>query len=253
MILGGINSTSNAVAGTQSADDQARLEEDLNQFLTLLVTQLENQDPLDPMDSTEFTSQLVQFASVEQQIKQNTNLEQLVGLQQNNQISSMVNFIDKLVEVEGQSIPLEDGQAEFTYTLPVNAKSASIIIRPKWHYCFRTRSRYNCRATHIYLGWLQPQRSDRPRWPVFRSCYRAGSSKRDHHHQPDRIRTRYRCRHRQWRYVTVHGRYRSTTNKRDFCKRSRCSSSRQLTRRFKNSSAIWLMIEGEEKCHSLVH
>jgi len=120
MILGGINSTSNAVAGTQSADDQARLEEDLNQFLTLLVTQLENQDPLDPMDSTEFTSQLVQFASVEQQIKQNTNLEQLVGLQQNNQISSMVNFIDKLVEVEGQSIPLEDGQAEFTYTLPVN-------------------------------------------------------------------------------------------------------------------------------------
>lgn len=129
MILGGINSTSNAVAGTQSADDQAQLEEDLNQFLTLLVTQLENQDPLDPMDSTEFTSQLVQFASVEQQIKQNTNLEQLVGLQQNNQISSMVNFIDKVVEVEGQSIPLEDGQAEFTYTLPVNAKSASIIIR----------------------------------------------------------------------------------------------------------------------------
>ncbi len=129
MILGGINSTSNAVAGTRSADDQAQLEEDLNQFLTLLVTQLENQDPLDPMDSTEFTSQLVQFASVEQQIKQNTNLEQLVGLQQNNQISSMVNFIDKVVEVEGQAIPLENGQAEFTYTLPVNAKSASIIIR----------------------------------------------------------------------------------------------------------------------------
>lgn len=129
MILGGINSTSNALEGTQSADDQAQLEEDLNQFLTLLVTQLENQDPLDPMDSTEFTSQLVQFASVEQQIKQNTNLEQLVGLQQNNQISSMVNFIDKIVEIEGQSFPLEDSQAEFTYTLPANAKSASIIIR----------------------------------------------------------------------------------------------------------------------------
>ncbi len=41
----------------------------------------------------------------------------------------MVNFIDKIVEVEGQNIPLENGQAEFTYNLPANAKTASIIIR----------------------------------------------------------------------------------------------------------------------------
>lgn len=129
MILGAAASATNAAQSGQSADDQAQLEEDLNQFLTLLVTQLENQDPLDPMDSTEFTSQLVQFASVEQQIYQNSNLEQLVGLQENNQISSMVNFIDKVVEVEGQNIPLENGQAEFTYNLPANAKTASIIIR----------------------------------------------------------------------------------------------------------------------------
>lgn len=128
MILGSSTSAA-AIDGTKSADNQAQLEEDLNQFLTLLVTQLENQDPLDPMDSTEFTSQLVQFASVEQQIFQNANLEQLVGLQENNQISSMVNFIDKVVEVEGQAIPLENGEAEFTYNLPANAKSASIIIR----------------------------------------------------------------------------------------------------------------------------
>jgi flagellar basal-body rod modification protein FlgD len=128
MILGSSTSAS-SIAGTQSADNQAQLEEDLNQFLTLLVTQLENQDPLDPMDSTEFTSQLVQFASVEQQIFQNANLEQLVSLQQNTQISSMVNFIDRVVEVPGQALPLENGQAEFTYTLPVNAKSATIFIR----------------------------------------------------------------------------------------------------------------------------
>lgn len=129
MILGATSAAASAVAGGKAADDQAKLEEDLNQFLTLLVTQLENQDPLDPMDSTEFTSQLVQFASVEQQIYQNANLEQLVNFQQNTQISSMVNFIDKVVEVPGQALPLENGHAEFTYTMPANARSATIFIR----------------------------------------------------------------------------------------------------------------------------
>jgi flagellar basal-body rod modification protein FlgD len=124
------SSTNSTVAeGSKSADSQAKLEEDLNRFLNLLVTQLKNQDPLDPMDSNEFTSQLVQFASVEQQIFQNSNLETLVGLQQNNQVASMVDFIDKTVEVDGTKFPLENSHAEFTYTMPAGAKSASIIIR----------------------------------------------------------------------------------------------------------------------------
>ena len=58
-----------------------KLAEDFQQFLTLLTTQLQNQDPLSPMDSTEFTNQLVQFAQVEQQINQNQKLDDLVALQ----------------------------------------------------------------------------------------------------------------------------------------------------------------------------
>ena len=112
MLISGTTSGSTA-DGTQSANSEAQLEEDLNRFLNLLVTQLKNQDPLDPMDSSEFTSQLVQFASVEQQIFQNSNLETLVELQQTNQISSMVDFIDKVVEVDGTSFPLENSAAEF--------------------------------------------------------------------------------------------------------------------------------------------
>ena len=128
MLIG--NSITDSVAeGSQSSSSAAKLEDDLNRFLNLLVTQLKNQDPLDPMDSNEFTSQLVQFASVEQQIFQNSNLETLVSLQQTNQISSMVDFIDKTVEVEGTKFPLENSQATFTYTMPAGAKSASIIIR----------------------------------------------------------------------------------------------------------------------------
>ena len=128
MLISGTTSGSTA-DGTQSANSEAQLEEDLNRFLNLLVTQLKNQDPLDPMDSSEFTSQLVQFASVEQQIFQNSNLETLVELQQTNQISSMVDFIDKVVEVDGTSFPLENSAAEFTYTMPQGARSASVIIR----------------------------------------------------------------------------------------------------------------------------
>ena len=65
------------IEGTKSAEASAKLEDDLNRFLNILVTQLQNQDPLDPLDANEFTSQLVQFASVEQQIYQNSNLEKI--------------------------------------------------------------------------------------------------------------------------------------------------------------------------------
>jgi len=126
MIIG--SDTSVIAEGTKSAESAAKLEDELNRFLTLLVTQLQNQDPLDPMDATEFTSQLVQFASVEQQIFQNSNLEKMLNLQETNQISQMVNFIGNKAEFFGQKLPLEDGFAEFSYVMPSGVKSATINI-----------------------------------------------------------------------------------------------------------------------------
>lgn len=126
MILG--SATSSSIDGTQSAEAKAKLDDDLNRFLSLLVTQLQNQDPLDPMDANEFTSQLVQFASVEQQIFQNANLEKLLNIQETNQISTMVDFIGNRVEFSGQTLPVEDGVGEFTYTIPTGAVSADINI-----------------------------------------------------------------------------------------------------------------------------
>ncbi len=128
MIIGSSFDSSAIPEDSRSAAAEAKLEEDLNRFLTLLVTQLQNQDPLDPLDSNEFTSQLVQFASVEQQIFQNANLEKLVALQETNQISSLVDFIGTTVEAEGNQLPLENGLAEFTYTIPTNANNATITI-----------------------------------------------------------------------------------------------------------------------------
>ena len=126
MIIG--SSTSSVPENSQSAGAKAKLNEDLNRFLTLLVTQLQNQDPLDPLDATEFTSQLVQFASVEQQIFQNSNLEKLLNLQETNQISQMVDFIGKRVEYVGQELSLEKGNAEFSYVMPSSVVDANVNI-----------------------------------------------------------------------------------------------------------------------------
>lgn len=129
MILGAASASSSAsLTGSESEAAQAKLDEDLNQFLTLLVTQLQNQDPLDPMDATEFTSQLVQFASVEQQIYQNSNLEKMLNLQETSQISSMVDFIGNQVEFFSQDLPLADGYAEFSYVMPAGVAKGSVNI-----------------------------------------------------------------------------------------------------------------------------
>jgi flagellar basal-body rod modification protein FlgD len=128
MILQGI-SDSTATAGGQAASDQQKLEGDLNSFLNLLITQLQNQDPLDPLDANEFTSQLVQFASVEQQIYQNGNLEKLVTGQQNAQVAAMVDYLGTTVEATGNTVTLDNGKAVMTYTLGENAGTTTIALK----------------------------------------------------------------------------------------------------------------------------
>jgi flagellar basal-body rod modification protein FlgD len=122
------SATSTAAAGTKAATDQAKIQEDLNDFLKLLTTQLQNQDPLEPMDANEFTQQLVQFATVEQQIQQNANLENLIDIEANNQVGAMVSFLDKAIEYEGSQLSLSDGRSEASYTLAETAKDVAIEI-----------------------------------------------------------------------------------------------------------------------------
>jgi len=119
----GLDSTSKAAVAKE------KMDKDLNQFLNMLVAQLKNQDPLDPMDANAFTQQLVQFASVEQQIYQNANLEKLVGIHQNSQVSSMVSYLGKVIEADGQAFNLENGEATFTYDLESKAVDSTLTIQ----------------------------------------------------------------------------------------------------------------------------
>src|SRR5512132_3929995 len=127
MILDGASATSTTATG-QAAAEKRKLDGDLNQFLTLLVSRLQHQDPLQPLDANQFTSQLVQFASVEQQIYQNANLEKLLAAQQNTQLASTVGYLGKQVEANGKALPLQGGEALASYTLPQSAAQATITI-----------------------------------------------------------------------------------------------------------------------------
>jgi flagellar basal-body rod modification protein FlgD len=129
MILDSVSTAKSAAGSGKAANDSTKLGDDFNRFLTMLVAQLQNQDPLSPLDANEFTSQLVQFASVEQQIQQNANLEKLLAAQQTNLTGGMVSYLGTTIETEGSDLVLNDGFAQATYTLDGVAKETNLTVR----------------------------------------------------------------------------------------------------------------------------
>ncbi len=121
----------NALAGSQekTTNSSNKLAKDLDSFLLLLTSQLKNQDPLSPMDSTEFTNQLTQFAQVEQQINLNASLNNLIGLTQQSIVSNAVNYIGKTVEGQSSQVPLSGGSLKAAYGLMADAKSVNVVVR----------------------------------------------------------------------------------------------------------------------------
>ena len=105
------------------------LSADMNTFLTLLTTQLKYQDPMDPMDTAEFTNQLVQYSSVEQAIQTNTKLDALLSLNLSNLGAQAVSYIGKTAQVLGDVMPLDGGKAKATYTFNKDVLSATITIK----------------------------------------------------------------------------------------------------------------------------
>ena len=99
---------SSATSATGSA--QTSLTNNYNDFLKLLMTQLQNQDPSSTMDTNQFTSQLVQYSSVEQQIATNTSLTQLIQLTQGGEVLQASSLVGKPVTVTSDRIALQDGK-----------------------------------------------------------------------------------------------------------------------------------------------
>ncbi|MDB5647549.1 flagellar hook capping FlgD N-terminal domain-containing protein [Methylobacterium sp.] len=121
--------TSTATASAASASSSSKeIAGNFTQFLTLLTTQLKNQNPLDPMDTNQFTQQLVQYAGVEQQLKSNDRLDSILTNAKSSSAASATGFIGQTITADGKSTALKDGSATWTLTPARAATQATLTI-----------------------------------------------------------------------------------------------------------------------------
>ncbi len=125
MDINGVGFQSSPNAGLNGGVDLAST---FDNFLLLLITQLQNQDPLSPIDTNQFTEQLVQFTNVEQAIKTNSKLDQLIALQGTNLLTGALDYIGKTVEIDSVVLNLSGDAVPITYDLAANAQEATIEI-----------------------------------------------------------------------------------------------------------------------------
>jgi len=118
--------TGSATGG--SAASKVTLGKDLNQFLSLLTAQLKNQDPLSPLDTNQFTQQLVSFSQVEQTIATNTNLEKIIGQNEAAQLTALGGLVGQTVEAESDRFVLADGVGTSSYELKAQSDTTRIRV-----------------------------------------------------------------------------------------------------------------------------
>jgi flagellar basal-body rod modification protein FlgD len=126
-----LNSAANANSSGGSAlnPTQSSVSSQFNTFLTLLTTELQNQDPTSPLDTNQFTSQLVQFSQLEQTLNTNTDLQTLITGQQSGAISGSLGYLGHTVQTNTGNFTLDGtNTATLDYTLAGNAATATINI-----------------------------------------------------------------------------------------------------------------------------
>ncbi|MGF1454611.1 MAG: flagellar hook assembly protein FlgD [Alphaproteobacteria bacterium] len=119
-------STLNGTTGSAAASKS--LADNFDTFLSLLTTQLQNQDPLEPLDTNEFTDQLVQFTEVEQGIATNENLELLISLNEAARAGSAVSYLGQDVVADGSTARLDDDGATWHYDLSATAAQVDLTV-----------------------------------------------------------------------------------------------------------------------------
>jgi flagellar basal-body rod modification protein FlgD len=123
------SSSTAAATGSSATSMNPGIAANFTAFLQLLTTQLQNQNPLDPLDTNQFTQQLVQFAQVEQQLRGNDQLATLVALQKSTQASAALDFVGKTVVIDGATTQLDTtGNSVWNFKSPKTA-SATVSIK----------------------------------------------------------------------------------------------------------------------------
>jgi flagellar basal-body rod modification protein FlgD len=123
----GISQASTASSQPTTTTDEKDQTLGQDDFLTLLVAQMQNQDPLNPSDATEFTAQLASFSQLEQLFNLNESMDKLAASQSNSERVSALSMIGKDVLVGGSTFTLNDGPEEIGYK--VDGQVEDILIR----------------------------------------------------------------------------------------------------------------------------
>jgi len=110
------SSAASAASTASGASAAAKLGGNEQTFLKLLMTQIQNQDPTSPMDTNQFTTELVQFSSVEQQISTNTSLNSLIQLTQSGQLLQSSSLVGHKVLLNAASMPVQGGSGALQFT-----------------------------------------------------------------------------------------------------------------------------------------
>lgn len=149
-----IDSVTTATASAASTAMKQSIGMNKDDFLTLFVTQLQNQDPLNPMDGTEFISQLAQLTQVEQAYNTNSNLENILGALNASSALSAVSFVGNEITATGNQVCLKDGEgAELTFSVPKDAEQVSVSIFDESGNLVRSLALEQTDAGEATLAW----------------------------------------------------------------------------------------------------
>ena len=121
------SSSSSSSASATNAMASQQIAGNFQSFLQLLTTQLQNQNPLDPLDTNQFTQQLVEFAGVQQQLNTNDSLATLVSLNQTSEATAALNYVGKTAVVTGSTAALTNSEATWQVSVPT-ASTLNITI-----------------------------------------------------------------------------------------------------------------------------
>jgi len=127
-ILANISSSSSSSASTTSAGTAAGGTLGKDSFMQLLVTQLQYQDPLNPMDNTQFTAQLAQFSQLEAMENMNTTMEAMAVLQSSMNNIQALSFIGKTVNAAGNTVEYSGSAVDLGYTLADKANTVRMSV-----------------------------------------------------------------------------------------------------------------------------
>jgi flagellar basal-body rod modification protein FlgD len=159
-----IDATGQTAATTASSANRIKLADNFDTFLTLLTAQLQNQDPLSPMDANQFTQQLVQFSQVEQQITTNEQLEQLLATNQTTVASAALGYLGKEALLASPVAGSGGDGANWSYTLAGPAQDVTLEVRDSGGRLVRSESGRLSAGEHVFSwdGLTQDGRQTAP-------------------------------------------------------------------------------------------